>query len=277
MARAERHEKAIAAPVLGVVPDGASVLNPSEVRLGGDMAATLGTPEMSAPDLTSFLFTEEASLRLSGKHVSVFAAKGHSQEFLHGNGQRNAWTNWRGGVGLRHLRAIEQNHVRGMGIRYDFAYGGVANEVTTLRPFDGMRFADGDSHQVTFEVRYELLGCFAPFLHVQGGVQVHRPRWELPPGESWAAPLGAIVGAHREVGSEPIMVWGGYEVTGRGLDQFGRSFDQRVRLGAEAISLGDWGVRLGAAFEIMVGPVDGTFASVTATVPFTRHRGETER
>jgi hypothetical protein len=63
------------------------------------------------------------------------------------------------------------------------------------------------------------------------------------------------------------MIWGGYEVTARRVDMLGRVFDQRLRLGAEWLHLGPLGLRLGGAFEIMVGPVDGTFASITLTAP----------
>jgi hypothetical protein len=253
-------------PELGVVPDAESTLNRTEVRLRGDMAATLDTPEGADPDRTSFLFTEELSARISSKHVSVFAAKGRAQQFLHADdGKSSWWTATRAGIGVRHVRGIDANHIRGMGARLELSHGSGAEHLRAQRPFESMRFNNSQAGQLTLEVRYELMGCFAPFAHLQAGARIETE--DEDEDYVFAAPVGLTVGAHREVGEEPIMIWGGYEVTARRADVLGRVFDQRLRVGAEWLHLGELGLRLGGAFEIMVGPVDGTFASLTLTAP----------
>lgn len=178
---------------MGWVPDASSALNESELRVLVDVGDI-------APDEGDYraVGTGSVGARYGGEHVTFHADVNPGA--VEGT-DRLTMGNLRVGMGLR---AIGTNlgglYRRGLAIRAELGIDPVdtvddralSNELAFVRPMDRLRFASGQSYEQVVEARYELVGCHAPFVHVQAGFRARKDA----DASTFAAPFSITAGAH---------------------------------------------------------------------------------
>ena len=264
--------------IVGANPDPASALHRSEVRIGIDGAAVLSddrsvatTPtDAPAPKAnTDWLGSLELLARVSSHVGSAFIGVNTVAD-----AEGVSLASARGGMAVRRIIDIGRRLRRGVALRVDATYGwdhdaDAERPVRTQRPLDAMRFTDGLRTQLVGELRYELLGCYAPFVHVSAGVRSDRAGASTlvdPLHSIVVVPLGITFGAHSDVGDDPwrtMMVFGGYDLH---IIEPQAELDirHRVRFGVEFIGI-DLGVpaRLGGEGQIdLANELDGVYAGL---------------
>jgi len=265
-------------PRWGTIPDYASALHDSEVRLGLDGAAVVGrsgeddpTTETNEadPDGTDWMGSINILVRLSGVHWTAYLGGSGAVSTLTVENDK-AQSAVLAGVGYRVNTPVGETHYRGFGLRLDAARGehvdtdGKTDPYLSLRPLDDMRFGPGWRVQGIVELRYELMGCYAPFLHFSGGVRLGEEQ------EGTTLPFSFHVGAHREIGGDPYVVYGGLDLDVVRPEDV-PDFDKRIRFGIETLNLFEaWKrrVRLDVFAEIIIGAVDGTYGGAVLAIPF---------
>lgn len=276
---------------LGAITEPMSALRPTELSLGVDGAAVLAANTASPigeayADRTDWLASGAALARVTGRNWSAYGAldlaidPGDAVDPT-GADVTRVRVGQRFGSGARLVTEIDQTYQRGFAVRVDVSHG--TTEATDpkfveLRPMDVMRMAIGWQAQAMIEMRYELLGCFAPFLHLTAGARRGRARSDH--GVEYTLPISVAIGAHREVGDQPLMLIAGYDadVVAPGADRVVR---HRLRFGIERLALGSHAIRVGADVQILLGnddagDRDGAYAGLTLAVPFARG-GEDDR
>jgi hypothetical protein len=179
---------------MGWIADPMSALNESELRVaveGGELAPEGGARRALGGGVVG--------ARYSGETITVNADV--SPALLEGGSGDPTLGNLRVGVGLRTIGTnLGGLYRRGLGIRASLAIDpedneadrGVSGEIALLRPIDHLRFASGQSYEQVVEARYELVGCHAPFLHVQAGFRARKDA----DSSTFAMPFSVTVGAH---------------------------------------------------------------------------------
>lgn len=171
--------------------------------------------------------------------------------------------NVQGGLAVRWLKVpanTGDSYRRGIAVRADLVHGIEKPEDAAIlerRPFAIMQYSPTARVQVMAEVRYELAGCYAPFLHAQfGGI--------LGTTDEVAFPMTLTVGARRD---RSLSIYGefGALVNARGTTSVRSA--QRFRIGLDWERLGGV-VTPGALFEVNLGTIDGIFLGLTASFPF---------
>ena len=269
----------------GTVSNTDSALRPSEVWLASDIAAVLDRHEPSQSDVIA---SGTLGARISHRIVSAYAsatgaALGIYPSVRRADGQppysHVDRGNVQGGLAARWLKvppASGNSYRRALALRGDVSYGGDASPedgaILNRRPFSLMQFAPNWNGQLIGEVRYELVGCFAPFLHAQFGAM-------MLDTDQYAFPSSLTIGARRD---ETLTIYGEYGALVRTRFGHAVSTATRFRIGLEwdvrdlaEIANGHrksrpWdAIRYGAAFELNLGSIDGVFFGLTASVPFT--------
>lgn len=183
---------------MGWISDPSSALNESEARLSADVGDL-------APDEGDYrvVGTASAGARYSGETVTFHAdvnpgaVEGPDDALILGNvrvgmGLRTIGTNlgglYRRGLAIRAALGIDP--MDGASDRLTSA------ELAYLRPMDRLRFGSGQTYEQVLEARYELIGCHAPFVHVQAGFRARKDA----DASTFTAPFSITVGAHPNAG-----------------------------------------------------------------------------
>jgi hypothetical protein len=277
--------------VLGVLPEVTSVLASGDairVHLSSDVAAIIERQgEVAAGndggvERTDWLGSAQGLVRFSGLLPGLAPWRGTAyvggttavSSLPIGDDDDATRKVLQTGVGAAVVTDVDESHFRGFGVRVDLSHeldsdnaaavpsatDGV-DPFVSLRPLDVMRIGKDTYVQGMLELRYELMGCYAPFLHVSVGARKGSEDGE--PFARFAVPMSLYVGAHREIGGDPVMLYGGIE--SHVLHPHDAvSFANRVRFGAETLEpLEDQNLRLGVAADFVLGEVNGAYASVT--------------
>jgi hypothetical protein len=265
---------------LSTIPDPLSALNEDQIHLGVDGAAVVRRSDENTSqtgegfDQTDWMGSANALVCFTPGWFTAYLGGSGAMSTLAETADRTQLTGM-AGVGLRMVTENGETHWRGMAIRVDGAVGEVvsakgdeteSDPFLTLRPLDAMRFGRDEHLQVIAEIRYELMGCYGPFLHLTGG-----GRWDMPDDDViFTVPFSLNIGAHRELGGDPIIVFGGLDLDiVEPMDV--PEFLPRLRFGVETLNLtGETGIRLGFTIEIVVGQVDGAYGGLTATFPLSK-------
>jgi len=179
---------------MGWVADPTSAMNESELRLASDVGK-IAPPGGDRRWMT----TASAGTRYSGDNFTVHADVNPAA--VEGWDGRMTPGNLRLGLGLRALktdlgglyrRGLAIRAALGVDTRDDDDDQAISTEVSTTRPFEHLRFASGQSYEQIGEARYELVGCHAPYIHVQGGFRARKDADR----STYAAPFAVAVGAH---------------------------------------------------------------------------------
>lgn len=180
---------------MGTITDPASALRNSEFQVETDVSRSLRTEDkISATTI---------ALRYGGDTITAFGSWGiglHNVGDVGSSKLNFTSANFITGVGYRARTAkMGGLYRRGLGIRtevgidtYDDSSVDTDADVAMRKPFDLLRFTPGQYFQSLVEARYELVGCHAPFIHIELGL---RGRKDTEPS-TLSFPLGISIGAH---------------------------------------------------------------------------------
>jgi hypothetical protein len=175
-------------------------------------------------------------------------------------------------------------------------HGGATDRALgTVFGHDSNRHAPGHHLTASAEARYEMVGCYAPFIHVQAGAGVSAGNDAVIRDQetndlahtaktTFVVPLSVAAGSHLDVttaadGTWPLTVYVEYALVAGRLpslevrdsgDPLSITPDtkvdalSRIRIGVE------WthSIRIGAAVDIQLGPVDGVFGAISMSLPW---------
>jgi hypothetical protein len=276
----------------GVIPDSSSALNSSEVRIGGEYARA---GENNAQEQSSW--TPLLGARWSGEHLTVhadwnpvyFTADDADGTTLPEDSKYASSGNLRVGAGYRFIHAPLGGLYR-RGLAFQTALGidledhvsddgvsetSIGNRLADLRPFDRVRFNSGQYYEQRLELRYELVGCHAPFIHFQAGVTARKDF----SSDTISVPASVTVGAHpnRQQNAwwlPPPTIYAGYDVLGGHLpnpDQNDWDFEHRFRIGIQLgpknVGAGWWTIPVRIEYASLVGTSDGLTLGVYLVMP----------
>lgn len=185
---------AIAKPVadqMGTIPDTRSALRRTE------LAFSTGGTHSTSVDTVDF----DVTGRYASDSVTLWGRMGASAHELVGSDRRWTLANVEVGIGYRstsvHMGGLYR---RGLAIHSELGIDvhqpahdvATSAELVRLRPFDLLRFAPGQNFQHTLEARYEIIGCHAPFIHIQAGF---RGRKDVAT-KTFGFPASILIGTH---------------------------------------------------------------------------------
>lgn len=302
--------------VIGTSSDTDSALRPTEIHVAARLAGVLAGSER---DTTDWAFAADALIRKSWVAHTVVA--GASLGWLQDQqGDSSAWQtgNLHLGYGYRRYRwgeagdttqtsddssSGDHTYRRALGFRItaDIDPGSKGVDGTnqrslgTLFPMESTRHAPGHHVRAVAEARYELVGCYAPFVHAQvgAGTSVGEDAVVSARGEEASAltdwqiartafvvPLSIAIGTHDDVSAlagrdSSATVYAEYAaLIGRiplALDDQ-RALNPRTALGIQSrVRLGlavAHAIPFGATFDIQLGAIDGVFGSLWINVPW---------
>jgi hypothetical protein len=303
---------------LGTNPDPESALRPTEIVLSTRGAGLLTGSRLQT---TTWAAAGDAAVRYSRRAHTV--ALGSGAAALHlgptaepswdgslGNllfqyGMR--WFRWsedqEDGTSPPHLRRHTYRRALALRLSADIDTGNDGRDGANQRAlgtvFSGQasRHAPGHHVRAIAEARYEMVGCFAPFVHVQGGAGTSMGGSAVlgddTPGaeaDGWDTarttlvfPASVVVGAHADVANEivdtsPVTLYGQYSLVVGRLPTLEAMDDgdplvvtpdtplsglSRIRFGAEWSRV----VRFGVNFDVQLGKVEGVFMGATVSFP----------
>lgn len=249
-----------AAIALGAIDDPSSSLHTSGLMASIDTAAVL---ERDAPaDRNTLMVSGELLARVNPHPWLTFygaATYAKAEAASH-------YLAARVGGGIRLVTEHWKTYRRATAIRAELSKDllGDGAALAALRPADALRLPDGLRGQAIVEGRYELIGCYAPFVHVEAGVRLQR-------GDRYLTiPVGITIGANRSVGDEYVMLFGGYHVDVT-QPQGVISSVHRLRLGAQTTRPVVLHMRVGGVVEIFLADPDGAYLGVTLEMPLVRN------
>lgn len=247
----------------GAISGFESGLHASQVFVAADTAAVVDKDDSTQSDVIG---TVTGGLRLSKGRLSAYGASTvvsygiyPAQEPMGGPYDNTNWGNHQFGVAWRYsdIPTTTGSHRRAFVLRGDVSHGTHAREdeaILARRPFALMQLEPGWNHQLVAEGRYELVGCYAPFIHAQVGFM-------RIDSERRAFPATLTVGMRQ---TESLTLLAEYGVMARTVAGEDVTSSSRMRLGLEW----DWFARLSAAFELNLGAIDGVFFALGMAVPF---------
>lgn len=143
--------------------------------------------------------------RYATNHLTVTGQWGgalHDLEALGDSDPHSTLGNIVLGIGLRRFStSLGGLYRRGLAIRSEIGIdvyqrsrlmSPVEDALVIARPFDQIRFAPGQHFQAMLEARYELVGCHAPFVHVEAGMRARKDT----ASETVELPATLTIGAH---------------------------------------------------------------------------------
>lgn len=247
---------------MGAILDPLSALRPSEVLTQVDVSRTHqgGT----------YLGSTAVALRYGGESLTGTIGYGAAMHGLHAielGPVELSPSNIIAGIGYRRRDSqLGGAYRRGIAFRTEVSIDVYDDRtvqasdfaLTQRRPFEMLRFTAGQYFQSMLEVRYELIGCHAPFIHLSGGL---RARKDVEPS-TVAVPLAVSIGAHPGP-------WG--TITGEYAVLIGRAptiesditLQSRLRIGIEWDSRPKFGIEGG----ITLGPYDSAQLVGTMSIP----------
>jgi hypothetical protein len=247
---------------MGANPELLSALRKTEALIAVD-----GTYTRDAQTLNPVM-----AARYGGEHLVLMAQWGLTRHALNGvDGPDVTLDNLVVGIGYRGFKTdLGGLYRRGVAIRSELGIdvngdGGsrVARELVVARPFDFLRFAPGQHFQTVVEARYELVGCHAPFVHMQAGVRARK--------DTHADTVGGVgsitVGAHT---MPDWTVYGAYDLLVSRYPTPGPEYRilSRFRGGFEFPAPGVAWSRVSVVGSLEVGPPVGLGITGLMSFPF---------